>query len=323
MNKRRFLTRRRFLQTLGIGAVSSAALGSYAFAIEPLWRLSITRYVVTPPGWTPGLKLRIALITDLHACNPWMSADRIARIVAQTNALAPDVTLLLGDFSAGMSSRFVTSYVHASEWAPILADLRAPLGRYAVLGNHDWWEDKSAQQRGHGPTFGQVALEKAGLPVLQNKAIRLEHDGHPFWIAGLGDQIAFLPRPEYGRTRWRGIDDLPATLREVTDEAPVILMAHEPDIFPQVRSAKRAVALTVSGHTHGGQFRVFGYSPVVPSQHGNRYAYGHVVEPRPDGTLAHLIVSGGLGCSIAPVRFGVPPEIVLVELGAQASASNQ
>ena len=96
----------------------------------------------------------------------------------------------------------------------------------------------------------------------------------------------------------------------MTDDAPVILMAHEPDIFPEVPAR---VALTVSGHTHGGQVRLFGWSPIVPSAYGNRYAYGHVVEDD-----RSLVVSGGLGCSILPVRFGVPPEIVIVELGAKA-----
>ena len=108
----------------------------------------------------------------------------------------------------------------------------------------------------------------------------------------------------------RGLDDLDGTLAQVTDEAPVILMAHEPDVFPKVPPR---VALTLSGHTHGGQIRLFGRSPVVPSRYDNRYAYGHVVEDD-----RNLIISGGLGCSIAPVRFGVPPEIVVVDLGASA-----
>ena len=103
------------------------------------------------------------------------------------------------------------------------------------------------------------------------------------------------------------MDDLAKTLAKITDDAPVLLMAHEPDIFPEVPDR---ISLTLSGHTHGGQFRMFGYSPVVPSRYKNRYAYGHIIE---DGR--HLLVSGGLGCSIAPVRFGVPPEIVLLELG--------
>lgn len=312
-----FLTRRRFLRTTGLGALAGATLGSYAFAVEPLWRLNVTRYALTPPRWPQGLRLRLALVADLHACHPWMTPDRIASIVDRTNALRPDVTLLLGDYSVGMA-RFKTADVHSSVWAPILARLEAPLGRYAVLGNHDWWEDRNAQRRGHGPTFGQEALERAGLPVLENEAVRLSKDGHPFWIAGLGDQLALLPRREFGRSRWRGVDDLPATLGAVTDDAPVILMAHEPDVFPLVRASPRPVALTVSGHTHGGQIRFFGHSPVVPSRFANRYAYGHVTEPRFDGEAAHLVVSGGLGCSIAPVRFGVPPEIVIVELGGEA-----
>jgi uncharacterized protein len=104
------------------------------------------------------------------------------------------------------------------------------------------------------------------------------------------------------------VDDLEGTLAKVTDDAPVILLAHEPDIFPRVPAR---VSLTLSGHTHGGQVRLLGYSPMVPSRFGNRFAYGHIVE---DGR--HLVVSGGLGCSILPVRIGVPPEIVMIDVTA-------
>ena len=126
-------------------------------------------------------------------------------------------------------------------------------------------------------------------------------------MAGLGDQLALF-RGERKRAwrRFTGVDDLDGTLAKVSDDSPVILLAHEPDIFPRVPPR---VALTLSGHTHGGQIRCFGYSPMVPSRFGNRYAYGHVVE---DGR--HLIVSGGLGCSVLPVRIGVPPEIVMVDV---------
>ena len=81
-----------------------------------------------------------------------------------------------------------------------------------------------------------------------------------------------------------------------------------PTSSPQV---PERVSLTLSGHTHGGQVRLFGYSPRVPSRFGNRFAYGHIVEDN-----RHLIVSGGLGCSILPVRIGVPPEIVMVDVAA-------
>ena len=100
------------------------------------------------------------------------------------------------------------------------------------------------------------------------------------------------------------------TLARATDDAPAILLAHEPDIFPEVPDR---IALTLSGHTHGGQVRLFGHSPMVPSRYGNRFAYGNVVE-----NGRQLIVSGGLGTSILPVRFGVPPEILLVTIGSTA-----
>src|SRR5690606_35892426 len=125
-----------------------------------------------------------------------------------------------------------------------------------------------------GPVIGRRMLERFGIPVYENDAVRLEKDGHAFWLAGLGDQLAFV-KPLRGRRRRRrglrrGVDDLPRTLAKITDDAPVILLAHEPDIFTRV---PERVSLTLSGHTHGGQVRLFGYSPRVPSRYGNRYAY--------------------------------------------------
>ena len=301
------LNRRDFLKLFGLGALGTLALGSYAFAIEPLFRLKKTRYQLTPPGWTADLRLKVCVLADFHFCKPWMTVGRLRSIIDQAHALEPDIILLLGDFAAGM--RTVTDYVHSSEWGPELGGLSAPLGVHAVLGNHDWWEDKTAQRNGHGPTFVHEALDKAGIPVYDNRAIRLAKDGKPFWLAGLGDQLAFLPS-KARKTGWRGNDDLRGTLAQIGDDAPVILMAHEPDIFPNV---PERVSLTLSGHTHGGQVNLFGWTPVVPSRYGSRFAYGHIVEDD-----RHLVVSGGLGCSIFPVRFGSPPEIVLIELGAPA-----
>lgn len=300
------LTRRKFLQLFGAAIVSGSAMAGYAFGIEPLLRLRAQRHEIRPKNWPQGLRLKIAVVSDLHACRPWMDEPRIELVVAQTNALGADLIVLLGDYTAG--HRFTSGEVHAKDWSRALAGLSAPLGVFAVLGNHDWWEDETAQRRGTGPTFVHRALGNVGIPVLENDAVRLTKGGEVFWLAGLGDQIAFLGR---GRSKYddmRGIDDLPGTLKQVSDDAPVILLAHEPDIFPDVPDR---VAVTLSGHTHGGQVRLFGYSPIVPSVHGNRFAYGHVEEAG-----RHLVVSGGLGCSILPVRFGVPPEITVVELAA-------
>lgn len=304
--KPRLLTRRRVLQ--GIGAVAATGLltAGYAFGIEPRYRLVTTTYRFTPRNWPTGLKLRVALIADVHAAEPLMPAARIAEIVSRTNALSPDITLLLGDYMA--SHKWKTRSMPPSEWAPLFTELKAPLGVHAILGNHDWWDDPDAQRSKRGPTESRRALDRVGIPVYENDAVRLSKGGRAFWLAGLGDQIAFRQgRWPNGRPRFAGVDDLAGTLGKITDDAPVILMAHEPDVFPRVPSR---VAVTLSGHTHGGQVRVFGYSPMVPSMYGNRYAYGHVVEGG-----RHLVVSGGLGCSILPVRFGMPPEIVMLELG--------
>ncbi len=299
------ITRRGFLKGFGALFIAGLGLGGYAFGIEPVLRMNVTRYRLSPPRWPRDFKLKIAVLADVHACEPWMPMKRIEDIVEATNALEADIILMLGDYVSGM--RFVSGDVHPDDWSAAFASLKAPLGVHAILGNHDWWEDKSAQLNKRGPTIARRALENVGIPVYENDVVRLEHNGRTFWLAGLGDQIAFLSRNRFGRGRLLGVDDLPGTLKQVTDDAPVILLAHEPDIFPQVPDR---VSLTLSGHTHGGQVRLFGYAPVVPSRFGNRFAYGHVIED-----TRHLIVSGGLGMSIMPVRFGSPPEIVMIELG--------
>ncbi len=289
------ISRRRFL-TGAAGAIGGATfVAGYAGAVEPGLRLVVTEYDLAPPGWPRDFPLKIAVIADPHAAEPYMSASRIAEIVAATNALAPDLIVLLGDYEANY--RFMTRPVPREVWARLWAECHAPLGVQSILGNHDWWFNHARIR---------MALDDAHIPVMENDAVRLTHRGRPFWLLGLGDQIAHIR----GHGHFEGVDDLPGTLAKVTDDSPVILLAHEPDIFVDV---PERISLTLAGHTHGGQIRLFGYSPIVPSRYGNRFAYGHIVEGG-----RHMIVSGGLGCSFAPVRLGVPPEIVLVRLGGAA-----
>jgi predicted MPP superfamily phosphohydrolase len=301
------ISRRQFFRfTGGLGALG-ASTAAYGFG-EPLLQLRVARYDITPKQWPADFQLRIAVIADLHACDPWMSLERIEEIVERTNALDADIIVLLGDYVAG--HRRVTRVIPASEWAPVLASLKAPLGVHAILGNHDWWDDKTAQRDGQGPTVARRALEASGIPVYENDAQRLSKDGRAFWLAGLGDQLAYVPARRFRPVRRIGVDDLAATLRKVTDTAPLILLAHEPDIATRVPSR---VALQLSGHTHGGQVRLFGWSPVAPS--GPKLVYGHV------RMNCDVVISGGLGCSIMPFRLGVPPEIVLVTLGGAEPAT--
>jgi predicted MPP superfamily phosphohydrolase len=306
------ISRRDMLKMLAAMGLGSTALSSYAVAES--FHETVTRYRLTPPRWTPGLNVRLAVLADLHVCEPWMSVDRVQAIVEQTNSLEPDAILLLGDYVVGRSLGKLSTPVSVGTWATALGNLKAPLGVHAVLGNHDWWDQEEVQLRRAGPTRAGLALQAVGIPVYENNAVRLEKNGQPFWIAGLGDQWAFQGLPgnddefaENNAFGYTGVDDLPGTLRQVKDDAPIVLMAHEPDIFPKVPDR---VSLTICGHTHGGQVRIFGYSPVVPSKFGTRYIYGHKVEGG-----RNLIVSGGLGCSSLPVRFGSPPEIVMIELG--------
>jgi uncharacterized protein len=298
------ISRRQFFRFVaGLGAFS-ASTTAYGFGIEPVLRLRVARYEILPPQWPTDFQLKIAVIADLHACDPWMSLQHIEAIVERTNALHADIIVMLGDYVAG--HRHVTRFIPAGEWAPVLAGLKAPLGVHAILGNHDWWEDKTVQREGQGLTVARRALEAVGIPVYENDARRFAKAGRSFWLAGLGDQLAYLPARRFRPVRRIGVDDLAATRGKVTDDAPVVLLAHEPDIAIRVPAR---VALQLSGHTHGGQVRLFGWSPVVPSRYGEKFAYGHTREK------CDVIVSGGLGCSIMPFRLGVPPEIVLVTLG--------
>jgi uncharacterized protein len=305
------ITRRKFLRFLAGLSAFGASTAAYGFGAEPLLRLRVARYDITPPRWPAGFELKIAAIADLHACDPWMSLPHIESIVERTNALQPDVIVLLGDYVAG--HRHMRRQVPASEWAATLARLKAPLGLHAILGNHDYWDDRAVQREGQGKTVAHRALEEAGIPVYENDVTRLTKGAHSFWLGGLGDQLAYLPARRFRPVRRIGVDDLDATLAKVTDDAPVILLAHEPDIAMRV---PERVALQLSGHTHGGQVRLFGWSPVVPSRYGNLLAYGHA------RINCDVVVSGGLGCSIMPFRLGVPPEIVLVNLDGEGALAS-
>lgn len=298
------LTRRSLLKLAGAGLAGLAAAVAYPFT-EVLARPRIEQYRLTPNGWPEGLRLRACVVADIHACEPWMDRRRIEAICAQALDLKPDIILLLGDYLSGMT--LSTDHLARSEWAPALRSLAAPLGVHAVLGNHDYWEDSAFQQ---DPTMVPLvvrALEGSGVMVHINRAVPIEKDGKRFWLVGLGDQMALLPSAEFGRPHMKGVDDLQATLAQVAGSEPVILLAHEPDIFNAVDDR---VALTVSGHTHGGQINLFGWRPFSASPGSALYPGGVYQKGR-----CHLVVSRGLGCSAIPVRIGNRPELVLLELG--------
>jgi len=297
------ITRRALLSQGGGLLIAGAALTGYSVVVEPNFLLDVTPYRVSPASWPANLKLRIAVISDLHACEPWMPVARIARIADIANALAPDLIVLLGDFSGGT---LLASRVMPEQWGEALSRLKAPLGVYAALGNHDWWHGPLPQDPGDDGESVRRALRHMGATLLENDALRLVKDGAPFWLAGLADQMAV----HTGAGHWRGHDDLPGTLAKITDDAPAILLAHEPFVFSR---APERIALTLSGHTHGGQINLPLMGPIFAElRYRTKYIYGHIEE---DGR--HLVISAGLGESILPMRFMRPPEIVQVSVEAQ------
>lgn len=257
-------------------------LAGWTFYYEPA-SLELHRTELTLPTWPRELDgFEIALLSDLHVGAPYYGLDRLDQIVRCVNAAKPDLVLLAGDYVIdGVKGGH---FVPPEDIATVLAELDAPYGVFAVLGNHDWWLD--------GPRVRR-AFEDAGIPVLDDEAVRVTQ----FWLVGLGDW-------------WEAPPDIPKALASIDDDAPAIALTHNPDVFPTVPSR---VLLTLAGHTHGGQVRFpFFGAPVVPSRYGKRYAHGHVVE---DGR--HLFVTSGLGTSIIPARFRVPPEIALLRLSAE------
>ncbi|OKL44615.1 metallophosphoesterase [Pseudovibrio exalbescens] len=268
---------------------------AYAVLLEPFRDPVLRHFNVSLAGLCQPV--RVVALGDLHASKPWMSPRRIRRIAHQVNRIKPDLVFLLGDFETGMHPPFCSSKAVSPEhWGPAIGSLHAPLGRYAVLGNHDWAEDLAGTR---------AILTSQQIKVLENEVrfVALS-DGVGVWIAGLGDQYTNGKMFE-GRER---ADDLPATLASIpADGNPAILLAHEPDIFDEV---PERIGLILSGHTHGGQIRLpFWGAIMVPSRFGRRFAKG-VFEK---GSVK-MIVTAGLGCSRLPIRFNCPPEVLLIDL---------
>jgi predicted MPP superfamily phosphohydrolase len=288
------ITRRSLIKgTLTMAGAAGMVLPATAAYAEAVGGLVVTRYRLNPPGWRSGQRLSIAVVADVHAGGPNMGRARVRQVVDATNALGCDLIVLMGDYFA--THHFITEHVPPAVWAAELARLNAPLGTYAILGNQDWW---------YGFDMVRKALAAERIPLLENGAVQLGARGRRFWLAGLADQMAHWTGPRM----FPGADDLPGTLAQAHTADPVILLAHEPDIFVKV---PERVSLTLAGHTHGGQIRVPMVPPVwVPSRYGARFAYGHIVERG-----RHMVVSGGLGCSKVPLRLGMPPEVLRVDLG--------
>lgn len=311
MTTRRSILSRSSL-TAALTTTASRCMAGCATAVAPN-RVRLTRYAFTPANWPVAQKLRIAVLPDFHAHPRNMNEADLLAVVARTNALKPDVTVLLGDYGSQSRNPIAPEVV-----ANHLRGLVAPQGVYAIQGNHDWSDDRDAIRRRRGPTRAERALRAAGFAVLENEAVPLQ-TAPPIWIAGIESEesqnvLRFNRKDPKNLDRLRN-ETLAVMLRAAPSDAAIILLAHEPDIFANIRDPR--IAVTLSGHTHGGQVRILGWSPYIPSRYGRRYVYGHIVEGD-----RHLVVSAGLGSHFVgglPLRIGAPPEIVVVDLGGAPS----
>jgi predicted MPP superfamily phosphohydrolase len=231
--------------------------------------------------------MKILFVADIHA-GPYMTRSRLGRLVERINAEEPDVVLLGGDYVGGKMHGAAIFY-------PVIADVVAPEGVYAVMGNHDSWE---------GEDEARAGMAEADITLLENDAVRLERDGSSVWVAGLED--AYTGSPDATAA---------ASAIEVHDFA--MLVSHNPDVFAeQLQPTKEYWDLAMAGHTHGGQISLFGMiSPFSPSKHGGRYLSGWKNEWDTD-----ILVSNGIGTVTAPIRLLTRPEMHVITLRASSEA---
>jgi predicted MPP superfamily phosphohydrolase len=273
--------RKIFRVSLVVILLSGAGSAIWAFFVEPN-RLVVHRDAIVIDSWPKELGgLRIAMIGDVHTDTRYINEAKLQKIVELTNQQNPDLIVLLGDYMHGGTNN--PERVEPEVTARYLKQLKAPLGVYAVLGNHDWWYNGDKVRQ---------AFEHEGIPILDDEVKELNWRGRSFWLAGLAD---LWTRPQH----------VTQTIANAPSGSTIIALTHNPDIFPTL---PQSVPLLLAAHTHGGQVNIplLG-TPVVPSEFGSKYTAGHVFENN-----HHLFVTTGIGTSIMRVRFRVPPEIMIL-----------
>lgn len=244
-------------------------------------KLRVTRVSVVLPHLPPALDgFRIVQISDLHL-EPFTKAKQIQETVDACNALAPDLVAMTGDFVTNTARP-------AGLLAELLAQLKAPCGVFACLGNHDFWSDHAAVEK---------ALKERNIGVLRNETRRIHTDGGMLHLAGMDSRYVGRPR-------------LHGTLSDWKPGQPLVMMMHEPDVADDLAGAG-VEALQLSGHTHGGQLRFMGLPPMAyrRARWGKKYLSGCY-----DVGSVQLIVNRGIGCVGVPLRVMCPPEITEITL---------
>lgn len=277
------------------------AASTWGFLIEPNL-LFVNNYEIKIKDWNPALNnFKIVVIGDIHGGSNFIDEGKIRRVVALANAQEPDVIVLLGDYVSESLSNRKKLNMPVETITENLRGLQAPLGVYAVLGNHDGYFNIPKIRR---------ALESDGYRVLENEAVSIEKNGQKLRIVGLPDLLS-TNIPE------NGIPNAKAGLERLENkEGRIIVLAHNPDDIASVTGASQIspdFVLFLAAHTHGGQVRLpFIGALVVPTQMGRKYSAGHFYLKNVD-----VFITTGIGTSILPVRFNDPPEIAVLNIVAE------
>jgi len=292
-------------------ALVLSALGllcvGYGYFIEP-HRLVVTQENIQIENWNPAFDgFRIAMIADIHGGSNGVTSEKLHEIVRRVNEQNVDLVVMLGDYVSqahtGGPIEDRPLKMPMSEIADGLAGMRAKYGVLCVLGNHDGY---------YGDELITAELERVGYRVLQNEVETITRDGQPLRILGLKDHLKLTD----GWTRTS------AEVREMirtTGRGDVIILEHSPDTLQTVTgylSVGPELKLFLAGHTHGGQIwlPILG-TPAIPSSYGQRYARGYVKDNGVD-----MFVTSGIGQSILPFRFMVPPEIAVITIRSGRSS---
>lgn len=268
---------------------------AYSYFIEPS-SLVIDRAEIKVENWNHAFDgLKIVMIADIHGGSNNVTVEKIDEVVRLANAEKPDLTVLLGDYISESRLRGTGPRMPISTIAEHLKPLEAKYGVYAVLGNHDVWND---------PAKIAGELRKNGITVLEHQVASVDIGGADLRLLGLKDHTLLRHWKDYAR-------DAKAALDQSKGTGDVIVLSHSPDMV-EVITGKRLISkdmkLFLAGHTHGGQvwLPLIG-SPIVPSSYGQKYARGHVIRRGLD-----MYITTGLGTSILPIRFMVPPAFTVL-----------
>lgn len=266
--------------------VIAVLTAGYAYFIEPA-RLIVTQNELKVPNFSPALNgLRIVAISDIHGGSNRVTEAKLRQLVETANAQNPDLIVLLGDYVSQIKGNRSVLKMPLETIADNLQGFKAKYGVYAVIGNHDWWYDDKKVE---------AEFERVGIKILENEVEPIRIGEETLWLWGIED---------YWRFRRVPLED---SFAKIPEKKNIVAITHNPDALLK---APNEISLMLAGHSHGGQVYVpfYGRKAFVNDE---RFMYG---QAQVDGK--HIFVTAGIGTSVLPFRFLIPPEISVVTLTA-------